>query len=157
MINYFSKSVGVFILLAVFTLGLKCDSTHSFLPTVPTPPVAAPGPTNVARIPVPKKRRSYLQGMASWYGEVLEGHTTASGEIFEKDAFTACHPTLPFGTMVRVTNLHNRKTVIVRINDRGILFPDRVIDLSSAAADALGMLRAGVAPVRLEVLPRLPG
>ena len=101
-----------------------------------------------------KKRRSLLSGIASWYGEVLDGHTTASGEIFHKTALTACHPTLPFGTLVRVINLRNRRSVVVRINDRGVLNPDRVIDLSSAAADRIGMLRAGVAPVRIEVVSR---
>ena len=65
---------------------------------------------------------------------------------------TACHPTLPFGTLVRVINLRNRRSVVVRITDRGILFPDRVIDLSSGAAIKIGMLRTGVAPVRLVVL-----
>ena len=98
------------------------------------------------------RRRTLLAGIASWYGEVLDGHTTASGEIFHKEALTACHPTLPFGTLVRVINLRNRRSVVVRINDRGQLDPGRVIDLSSAAADRLGMLRAGLAPVRLEVL-----
>ncbi len=100
----------------------------------------------------PKKKRHMLAGIASWYGEVLDGHTTASGEVFHKEKLTACHPTLPFGTLVRVINLRNRKSVVVRINDRGVLFPDRVIDLSSAAAIQIGMLRTGVAPVRLEVL-----
>ena len=98
------------------------------------------------------RRRNLFAGIASWYGEVLDGHTTASGEIFDKDKLTACHPTLPFGTLVRVVNLTNMRSVVVRINDRGVLDPGRVIDLSSAAADRIGMLRAGVAPVRLEVV-----
>ena len=99
-----------------------------------------------------KKKRNLFSGLASWYGEVLEGHTTASGEIFHKDALTACHRTLPFGTLVRVINLRNKKSVVVRITDRGVLFPNRVIDLSSAAAIQIGMLRRGLAPVRLEVV-----
>ena len=99
-----------------------------------------------------RHRHSLLAGVASWYGEVLDGHTTASGEIFHKDKLTACHPTLPFGTLVRVINLRNRRSVVVRINDRGQLDPGRVIDLSSAAADRIGMLRAGLAPVRLEII-----
>ena len=98
------------------------------------------------------RHRSLLAGIASWYGEVLDGHTTASGEIFHKDELTACHPTLPFGTLVRVVNLRNMRSVIVRINDRGQLDPGRVIDLSSAAAEEIGMLREGVAPVRLEIV-----
>ena len=64
---------------------------------------------------------------------------------------TACHPTLPFGTLVRVINLRNRRSVVVRINDRGIR-PDRIIDLSSAAAEKIGMLDSGIAPVKLEIV-----
>lgn len=94
-----------------------------------------------------------LSGIGSWYGSMFDGHATASGEIYDQGAFTACHPTLPFGTSVRVINLRNRRSVVVRINDRGIR-SDRVIDLSSAAAEKIGMLETGVAPVKLEVLPR---
>jgi rare lipoprotein A len=93
-----------------------------------------------------------LQGIASWYGRALHGHPTASGEIFDETALTACHRTLPFGTMVKVENLRNHQTVVVRITDRGVLNPERVIDLSSAAAEEIGMLRTGVAPVKLTVV-----
>ncbi len=116
-----------------------------------------PAPALPTAPPRAKRKRHLLAGIASWYGEVLDGHTTASGEIFHKEELTACHPTLPFGTLVRVINLRNRKSVVVRITDRGILFPNRVIDLSSAAAMRIGMLRAGIAPVRLEVLPPARG
>lgn len=105
-------------------------------------------------------RRSYtavphrlLSGIGSWYGDLFDGRETASGEIFDKDALTACHPTLPFGTLVRVVNLQNRRSVVVRINDRGIR-PDRIIDLSSAAAEKIGLIETGIAPVKLEVVPR---
>ena len=91
-------------------------------------------------------------GIASWYGSVLNGHRTASGEIFDKDKMTACHRTLPFGTMVRVVDVNSGKSVVVKINDRGVLNAERVIDLSSAAARNLGILRSGVAKVRLEIL-----
>jgi len=94
-----------------------------------------------------------LSGVGSWYGDLFDGRATASGELFDKAAFTACHPTLPFGTLVRVINLRNRRSVVVRINDRGIR-PDRVIDLSSAAAEKIGLLETGIAPVRLEVLSK---
>ena len=97
-----------------------------------------------------------LRGIASWYGSVLHGHTTASGEIFDESMMTACHRTLPFGTMVRVTDEASAKSVVVRINDRGVLNADRVIDLSTAAATKLGILRSGVAHVRLEVLTAKP-
>ncbi len=96
--------------------------------------------------------RSLLSGIGSWYGDLFDGHATASGEIFDQSAMTACHPTLPFGTLVRVINLRNRRSVVVRINDRGVR-PDRIIDLSSAAAEKIGMLETGLAPVKLEVLP----
>ena len=95
--------------------------------------------------------RSVLSGVGSWYGDLFDGHATASGEIFDQEAMTACHPTLPFGTLVRVINLRNRRSVVVRINDRGIR-PDRIIDLSSAAAEKIGMLETGIAPVKLEIV-----
>ncbi len=100
-----------------------------------------------------KQVAAKFSGMASWYGRALQGHRTASGAIFDSNELTACHRTLPFGTLVRVTNLKNRESVVVRITDRGVLNADRVIDLSAAAADKIGMLRAGVAPVRLSVVP----
>jgi rare lipoprotein A len=103
----------------------------------------------------PKPRRSSgLSGIASWYGAVLNGHRTASGEVFDMNRLTAAHRTLPFGTMVRVTDVHSGKSVVVRINDRGVLSPDGVIDLSRAAADKLGIRKAGITSVRLEVLDR---
>ena len=95
-----------------------------------------------------------LRGLASWYGSVLQGHHTASGETFEESELTAAHRTLPFGTMVRVTDLSTSRSVVVKINDRGALAPERVIDLSAGAAGELGILRSGLAKVKLEVLRR---
>jgi rare lipoprotein A len=95
-----------------------------------------------------------MSGNASWYGSVLQGHRTASGAIFDENQLTAAHRTLPFGTMVRVTDLRNHKSVVVKITDRGVLNADRAIDLSHAAAAQLNMLRDGVHPVRLEVIPK---
>jgi rare lipoprotein A len=105
---------------------------------------------------VTKKVRAInmMSGNASWYGSVLQGHKTASGEIFDDAHLTAAHRTLPFGTMVRVTDLRNQRSVIVKITDRGTLFADRAIDLSYAAAQQLNMLRDGVHPVRLTVIPK---
>jgi rare lipoprotein A len=99
-----------------------------------------------------ESRNDVLRGIASWYGSVLNGHRTASGERFDMYAMTACHPTLPFGTMVRVVDLNTKKSVVVRINDRGILDEGRIIDLSYAAAQELNITKAGLAPVALEVL-----
>ena len=91
-------------------------------------------------------------GLASWYGREFHGRPTASGERFDMHDLTAAHRTLPFGTRVKVTNLTNGQSVVVRINDRGPLKPGRVIDLSYAAAKQLDMIEAGTARVRLEVL-----
>jgi len=95
---------------------------------------------------------SLTRGMASWYGKVLQGHRTASGRPFNMFELTAAHRSLPFGSKVKVTDLRNSRSVIVTITDRGVLDSDRVIDLSYAAADKLGMLKSGVDPVKLEVL-----
>ncbi|MBL4634238.1 MAG: septal ring lytic transglycosylase RlpA family protein [Kofleriaceae bacterium] len=96
---------------------------------------------------------SSVTGKASWYGGKFHGRKTASGERFNKNALTAAHRKLPFGTKVRVTHLGNGKSVIVRINDRGPFGNrGRILDLSEAAATRLGMKRAGVARIKLEVL-----
>jgi len=84
---------------------------------------------------------------ASYYGEPFHGRPTASGEIFDMNAYTAAHKTLPFGTMVEVTNLENGKKVVVRVNDRGPFVGNREIDLSRAAAEVLGMIGQGIARV----------
>lgn len=94
----------------------------------------------------------YENGQATWYGAALHGNLTASGEKFDMNALTAAHKTLPFGTKVRVTNLNNKSSVVVRITDRGPFAPGRVIDLSQAAAEKIDMLSAGVIPVQLDIL-----
>lgn len=91
-------------------------------------------------------------GYASWYGGHFQGRRTANGEIFDTNQLTAAHKTLPFDSIVRVINLQNEQSVVVRINDRGPFVEDRIIDLSRAAADAIDLTAAGVGPVRLEVL-----
>jgi len=92
------------------------------------------------------------EGHASWYGSRHQGRRTASGEAFDQNALTAAHRQLPFGTRVRVTHLGSGRSVVVRINDRGPVSRQRIIDLSRAAAERLDMLRQGVAPVRIEAL-----
>ena len=87
------------------------------------------------------------EGQASWYGRGFEGRPTASGEIYNPALLTAAHRTLPFNTIVTVTNLHNMRQVTVRINDRGPFVAARIIDLSEAAAEALDMINAGLAQV----------
>ena len=96
----------------------------------------------------------YQVGIASWYGPGFHGKTTANGEPYDMYAFTAAHKTLPFGTVVRVVDLDTGRSVVVRINDRGPFVPGRIIDLSYAAAEALGILDRGTARVGLVVLRR---
>lgn len=98
-------------------------------------------------------QETYTQeGTASYYGRELHGRRTSSGERFSKHKLTAAHPTLAFGTMVKVTNLDNGKSVTVRINDRGPSTKKRIIDVSYAAAKKLGMVATGTAQVRIEAL-----
>lgn len=124
-------------LVLAFTLS-ACGSVE--LPPPPPPPLP----------PAPPQPYFDQVGIASWYGSRHHGRRTASGERFDMRAMTAAHRTLPMDTVVRVTNLENDRTVMVRINDRGPYVPGRVIDLSSEAARALGMRRKGLARVRIE-------
>ena len=96
--------------------------------------------------------RSWLQvGQASWYGIKFQGHLTATGEHFNMNALTCAHRTLPLGSWIRVTNLRNRRSVLVRVNDRGPVPQNRIIDLSYAAAHAVGL--NGIGKVSLETVP----
>ncbi len=102
--------------------------------------------------PPVKSAKGVQYGEASWYGDKEHGNKAASGERFSRYAYTAAHKELPFGTVVQVTNLKNGKQVTVRINDRGPFIGERVIDLSYAAAKSIGLIRDGVAKVRIEVI-----
>lgn len=120
----------------------------------PAPPpkrqqkIARPKPQQIALGPI----RIRLSGMASWYGPGFHGNRSASGERYNQNALTAAHRSLPFGTKVRVTNIRNGRSVVVRINDRGPHIRGRIIDLSAAAARMVGVMQSGVAPVRVDVL-----
>lgn len=94
----------------------------------------------------------YQVGRASWYGKFFQGQQTASGESYDMNAMTCAHRTLPMGSLVRVTNLRNHKSVVVRVNDRGPLPQNRIIDLSYKAARMLGFGRRGTAPVRVDLI-----
>jgi rare lipoprotein A len=96
------------------------------------------------------------EGSVSWYGGKFHQRQTASGELFNANALTMAHPTLPFGTKVKVTNLRNGRTVVVRVNDRGPFVGHRIGDLSKAAAEALGMMKRGIAHARFEILGDSP-
>lgn len=116
----------------------------------PKPVEPAPGAVALVK---PGKKLGKKTGRASWYGPRFHGSKTASGERFNQNRLTAAHRHLPLGTQVDVTNLKNGRTVRVWINDRGPDVKGRVIDLSRAAAQRLGMMAAGTAPVSLEIQP----
>jgi rare lipoprotein A len=118
-------------------------------PAAPSPPSGAP-PAVERQPAIPGQYQE--EGVASWYGDPFNGRRTSNGEIYDMHQFTAAHRTLPFGAVVRVTNLRNGKQTEVRITDRGPFVANRVIDLSLSAAQAIDMVGAGTAPVRLEII-----
>jgi rare lipoprotein A len=102
--------------------------------------------------------RDYQErGIASWYGPNFHGKMTSSGEVYDMNGLTAAHKTLPMQSRVRVTNLDNRKSIILRVNDRGPFVNDRIIDLSREAAQRIGMIRNGTARVEVEAVPNFLG
>ena len=118
------------------------------------PPIAKiPSPPETEQAPPATSQPTMMEtGVASWYGPKFHGKLTASGEVFNQEKFTAAHQTLPWGSRVKVTNLANGKSVDVRINDRGPFGKGRIIDVSRAAARALGMVGRGITTVRVEWL-----
>ena len=115
-------------------------------------PAFLPMPTQKPRELEPTPSKPYQVGKASWYGSLFQGKATASGEDYDMHNFTAAHRELPLGTFVKVTNLKNLKSVIVRINDRGPVTPGRIIDLSYSAAHRLEMHQKGLQKVRIDVV-----
>jgi rare lipoprotein A len=146
--------------LAVVVVALSTQPVHADArlprPAAPAPSVSPIVSATPSALAPPKAaiapRTDALHGIATWYGSVLNGHLTASGERFDMYAMTACHPTLPFGTLVRVVDPTTKRSVVVRINDRGILSQGRIIDLSYAAAQELKITKAGLAQVDVEVI-----
>lgn len=110
----------------------------------------APVPNRSSRnlLTIQYKERGTMR--ASWYGPRFHGRFTANGEIYDQNAMTAAHKSMKFGTILRITNLRNNKSVIVRINDRGPYIPGRHIDLSKAAAEELGVIKNGVKRLKIE-------
>jgi rare lipoprotein A len=127
-------------------LPAACAASPDGRVTAGEPAAVAPAPARAAEI-----------GIASWYGAEHHGRRTASGEPFDMNAATAAHPTLPFGTQVRVTNLANGRAIVLRVNDRGPFVGGRIIDVSRHAAGQLGFRRAGTARVRVEILESAQG
>jgi rare lipoprotein A len=123
----------------------SAETTPATAHPTATPNLAAPSPQPA---PAPTATRANEAGLASYY---WQDQMTASGERFDKRAMTAAHRTLPLGTRVRVTHMKTGKSVVVRINDRGPFKPNRIIDLSEAAAEQIEMTKAGLAPVTVEL------
>jgi rare lipoprotein A len=122
-----------------------------------TAPAAAASskPAELAAAPAPAPKAAAgdaMSGTAAWYGRKFSGRKTASGQRFNAAALTAAHPSLAFGSKVKVTNTKNKRSVVVVINDRGPSTPGRIIDVTQAAAQRLGFVRAGTAEVTLEVV-----
>jgi rare lipoprotein A len=118
----------------------------------PAPPAEAPAPAPSPPATTGETDKGTQRGRISHYGDEFAGKKTASGEPFDPDKLTMAHRTLPFGTRVRVTNLQNKRSVEVVVNDRGPFVPGRIADLSEAAARRLGMVADGVVEALLEVL-----
>lgn len=146
---------------SVVFLSVGCAARRHVSAT--TPPAPAPAPTPTTAPPSPSARHPKTpptpapagyteEGNASWYGKPFHGRRASNGEIYDMNQLTAAHRTLPFETMVRVTNLNNGKSTTVRITDRGPFVENRIIDLSRAAAQEIDSIGPGVVPVRLEVL-----
>lgn len=148
-----SRGLAVFSFIVLTILAAGCAHRHPrrVPPPVP-PPTTVPAPTPTPAPPTGPAGPLVLieEGVASWYGVPFHGRRTSNGETYDMNQLTAAHRTLPFNTIVRVTNLANGRKVDVRINDRGPFVEGRIIDLSLAAARALDMVATGVARVRLE-------
>jgi peptidoglycan lytic transglycosylase len=153
------------IIFAVLLLSAGCHRRQPITQRYPaTQSVPAPGGVEQPPLPVQPSGRPRApapggapivqgeEGLASWYGHPFHGRSTSSGETYNMYDFTAAHRTLPFGTQVRVHDLENGQTVVVRINDRGPFIEGRIIDLSQVAAQAIHMVGPGTALVRLEIL-----
>lgn len=161
----FRSSAARAVLLTLPFLAAACSSRHAAnRPPAPAPSSTQPPTTTGASVtgaPAPTKRGKNVapavvgwteQGNASWYGNPFNGRRSSNGEVYDMYKLTAAHRTLPFETMVRVTNLSNGKSTVVRITDRGPFVDNRIIDLSLAAAREVESVGPGVVPVRLEVL-----
>ncbi len=157
------------VMLLALTLSVACSPAPAGASGSSSQPAQAGKKSRKAKKPAKrkaKKARCYrvgnvLRGQAAWYGGKLHGGKTASGERFDKFAMTAAHRTLPVNTVVKVTNLRTKRSVKVRINDRGPFGKkSRIIDVSEGAAGKIGMIKSGVAKVKIEIVkmpPAKPG
>jgi len=134
---------GVAAVTLILTLGASASSTDA--------PIGANGAATTPSIPKTAKPKHWFQiGQASWYGRYFHGRKTAAGETYDMNGLTCAHRTLPLGSWIRVTNLKNRKSIFVRVNDRGPVPENRIVDLSYGAAQRVGI--AGIGKVKLETV-----
>jgi len=134
--------------MRIYLLGFALGVTLVWSPTFKA------NPSEYGPIQIPERKHEV--GVASWYGETFHGRTTANGEVYDMNGLTAAHRSLPMGTWVQLTNLRNQRSVTVRINDRGPSIINRHIDVSKAAARALGFVGAGLTTVRMELVSSPP-
>ena len=158
VVHGFSERRPLFAICLCLLLSQGCAMLKSPSETaVPTETTTQPAPSPLAPAQPADKKSAPVEaklpqtGEASWYGAKHQGKQTASGTTFDQARLTAAHPSLPFGSKIKVTNLSNGKSVEVEINDRGPFAENRIIDLSQAAAKALGMIESGTTTVRLEL------
>lgn len=164
-IKYLKSSSSLLCLLASSVFLYGCASTELAVHTVKKTASTFSVPANISyKVGIPYKIKGITYypkedyqydetGVASWYGPNFHGKKTANGEVYNQNGMTAAHRTLPLPTVVRVTNLENGRSVKLRINDRGPYHDNRIIDLSSAAAEALDVKRKGTARVRVQIIP----
>jgi rare lipoprotein A len=117
---------------------------------------AEPGASSTAKAQTIHRQHWFQFGRASWYGHALQGLPTATGEAYDMNAMTCAHRTLPLGSLVRVTNLRNHRSLVLRVNDRGPMIESRVVDLSYAAAKRLGFSHLGIVRVRIDLVDAKP-
>jgi rare lipoprotein A len=139
-----------FLVMLVLITSLGAARPNNSEAQTPTSPSQAS--KNSGQVRRTKRPKPYQVGAASWYGKYFHGKKTASGEAYDMFQFTAAHPWLPLGTVVKVTNLRNQRWVIVRVNDRGPIPRSRIIDLSYGAAQMLQLRAEGVERVRLDLI-----
>src|SRR5713226_7293842 len=144
-----ARRIGIAFIIAI---GVSCGLIPSSTPPRPEPNTQSFAPSVPASPPTPTARVV----KASWYGEGFAGRETTSGEIYDPSALTAASKTLPLGSVIKVSNPKNGRSVRVRINDRGPFAPGRSLDLSHGAAEKLGIVHEGVARVKLETVPAVP-
>ena len=159
MVAPVSRSICLSALFIAVVSVAGCGARRTIATSVPLPPAPQPEPSPAPAPAQPPAATSPVipgiyveQGIASWYGKPFDGRRAADGEVFDMNTLVAAHRTLPFGSVVRVTNLNNGLHTDVRIIDRGPFVEGRILDLSRAAAQAIQMVGPGTAPVRIELV-----